>query len=80
MKKEKIRAIVVKVVLALVAVFVLMAVVGLCVPVGNEAPSSDNAFPSGFSLLDFDSSRNYLKVDMDDVDPEHAKKDTQYND
>lgn len=80
MKKEKIRAIFVKVVLALVAVFVLMAVVGLFVPVGNSKPKSDNVFPSGISLLNFDDSRNHLKVDMDEVDPVHAKKDTQYND
>ena len=79
MKKEKIRAIVVKVVLAFVAVFVLMAIVGLFVPVGNAKPNSDNiAFSSDFSLLNFDGTRKHQVIKMDEVDG--AKKITTYND
>ena len=66
MKKEKIRAIVVKVVLAFVAVFVLMAFIGLFVPVGNAKPNSDNIeFSSDFSLLNFDASRKHQVVKME---------------
>ena len=80
MKKEKIRAIVVKVVLAFVAVFVLMAFIGLFVPVGNAKPNSDNIeFSSDFSLLNFDASRKHQVVKMDEVDGEHAKKVDNYD-
>jgi len=78
MKKEKIRAIVVKVVLALVAVFVVMAVVGYFIPVGNANPSSDNVFPSAFSLLDYDESRKPEIIKLDEVYPDRVVKESQY--
>lgn len=69
MKNKVVRAIVVKTALALVAVFALMVIVGLIVPVGNANPESDNVFPSDFSLLNFDDSRNYQKKEISEVVP-----------
>ena len=80
MNKEKIRAIVVKVVLAFCAVFVVMTIIGLLVPVGNANPSSDNIeFSSDISLLNFDNSRSYEVYEMSEVDPSRAKKISSYD-
>ena len=80
MNKEKIRAIVVKVVLAFCAVFVVMTIIGLLVPVGNANPSSDNIeFTPGISLLNFDNSRSYEDYEMSEVDPSRAKKISSYD-
>ena len=78
MKKEVVRSIVIKSVLSLLAVFILMVVIGAFVPVGNKNPESDNVFPSDFSLLNFDKSRNYQKVEMSDLDGVHTIYDNIY--
>ena len=78
MKNKVVRAIVIKSMLALLAVFVLMIIIGLFVPVGNANPESDNVFPSDFSLLNFDDSRNYQKVKMSEVNVKNLVDDSIY--
>ena len=68
MKKDLVKKIIVKTTLAFSAIFVLMMVIGLLVPVGEANPESDNIFPSDFSLLNFDDSRNYQTVEMNTID------------
>ena len=62
MKNKVVRAIVVKTALALVAVFALMVIVGLIVPVGNADPASDNVFPSDLSLLNAPTQKGTQRV------------------
>lgn len=79
MKNKVVRSIVIKSVLSLLAVFILMIIIGAFVPVGNKNPESDNIFPSDFSLLNFDKSRNYQKVEMSDIEGVHTLHDNVYN-
>ena len=78
MKNKVVRAIVVKIALAFVAVFALMVIVGLIVPVGNADPASDNVFPSDLSLLNFDDSRNYQRVKMSEVGTKNLEDNAEY--
>ena len=79
MKNKVVRSIVIKSVLSLLAVFILMIIIGAFVPVGNKNPESDNIFPSDFSLLNFDKSRNYQKVEMSDIEGVLTLHDNVYN-
>ena len=79
MKNKVVRAIVVKSALGLLAVFVLMVIVGLCVPVGNKNPESHNTFPSDFSLLNYDASRAPEKKEMSEVDDNRVEYDAAYD-
>ena len=58
MKNKVVRSIVIKSVLSLLAVFILMIVIGLFVPVGNKNPESDN-FPSGYNYF---LKNRYIKL------------------
>lgn len=79
MKNKVVRAIVVKASLGILAVFVLMVIVGLIVPVGNANPESNNVFPSDFSLLNYDASRAPKKVEMSEVEDKRVIYDDVYD-
>ena len=53
MKNKKVRAILIKALLAFLSVFALMVVVGLIVPVGNDAVLENTIKPEDLNLLNF---------------------------
>ena len=63
MKNKVVRAIVVKTALALVAVFALMVIVGLIVPVGNAKKLADAMSAMIDSIDKYDSSKIRAKAD-----------------
>ena len=79
MKNKVVRSIVIKSVLSLLAVFVLMIIIGLIVPVGEKDPKSDNIFPSDYTLLNYDSSRYHKKVQMSELENVNTIYDKTYD-
>lgn len=61
------RAIIVKTVLAFVALNLLLVFISLFVNIGVDVSKGDNIFPSNASLLGFDTSSNYQKLKIEDV-------------
>jgi ABC-type glycerol-3-phosphate transport system substrate-binding protein len=89
MKNKKVRAILIKTLLAFLAVFALMVVVGLIVPVGNDEVLDNSIDYSKLDLLSFDEANNeldYVEIKAEDYEasaapynPEDGEPKSAYN-
>ena len=87
MKNKKVRAILIKSLLAFLAVFALMVVVGLIVPVGNDQVVDNSVDYSKLDLLvDFDGNDKVIEVKAEEYaasaalyTPEEGEPNSSYN-
>ena len=78
MNKEKIRKYLIRGLLGFLAINLVLILVGLFVPIGKAESKGDNLFPSDYSLLNFDKSRIYKPIDMDEYDSTRTEFDNEY--